>query len=34
MNIFVGFTESLCNNICYKQEGSFFCHKCKKTVDI
>ena len=21
-------------SICYKEEGFFFCHKCKKTVDI
>ena len=29
-----GFGLALANRICYKEEGNFFCHKCKKTVDI
>ena len=30
----VGLHPSLFNQFRYKQEGRFFCHKCKKTVDI
>ena len=40
LNPFDGFAAGLplafaiVNRLCYKEEGYFFCHKCKKTVDI